>query len=348
MSTDLKIESGIQRTPGETGLSDDVEKWAKKAEEFGFDGFVSSEVDYDGLSPLPLIAEHTEDVAVGTNIVTAFTRSPMIHAYNAWGMQRYSGGRYRLGLGTQVRAHNERRFSVGWESGTGQLREIVEALRHIWQDVFQANDSKALDYEGEYYSFDLMTDFFNPGPIDDPEIPIYIAGLNRNNSRLAGELCDGICLHAVNSPSFIDEKINEWVAEGAREAGRDPDDVETLAAPYVITGETEEEIQQEREKAREEIAFYGSTPAYHVVFDHHGWMDIGKKLHELSKEQKFEEAQEHVTDEMIDTMAVQAPVDELGEELRRQYGGIADRLYLSIDFEGEDWWHDVIADVHGD
>jgi probable F420-dependent oxidoreductase len=348
MSNDLKIEAGIQRTPGETGLSDDIEKWATTAEEFGFDGFMTSEVDYDGLAPLPLIAEYTDDVDIGTNIVTAFSRSPMIHAYNAWGVQRYSGGRHRLGLGTQVKAHNERRFSVPWHGATSQLREVVEAIQHIWHDVFQENDSKALDYQGEYYSFDLMTDFFNPGPIDNPDIPIYIAALNKGNARLAGELCDGITLHVVNSPSFIKEKINKWVAQGAEKADRNPDDIEVVAAPYVITGETEEEVRKEREKAREEIAFYGSTPSYHVVFEHHGWLDTGKKLHELSREQKFEEAQEHVTDEIIDTMAVQAPVNELGGELREQYGGIADRLYLSIDFDGSDWWRDVIDGVHGE
>ena len=346
MSERLKIETGIQRTPGGDGVSRDVGRWAREAEAFGFDGFVSSDLDYDAFLPLPLVAEHTESINVATRIATAFTRSPMILAYNACDMQEYTNGRFQLGLGTQVQAHNERRFSVEWDSPSRQLREVIEALRHIWQDVFQENDSSALNYEGKYYSLDLMTDLFNPGPIDDPYIPIHIAGINKYNSRLAGELCDGICLHPVSSPSYIEEKINQWVAEGANKANRRPADIETIAAPYVITGKTDEELTREREKARREIAFYGSTPSYHVVFEHHDWDEVGDKLHTLSQEQKFEKAKELVTDEMIDTLAVQAPVDTLGDELRRQYSDIVDCLYLSIDFDGEDYWHDVIETLH--
>lgn len=127
----------------------------------------------------------------------------MILAYNAWKLQQYSGGQLQLGLGTQVQAHNQRRFSVKWHSPTSQLREVIEILRHIWEDVFQANDSSELDYDGKFYSLELMTDMFNTGPIDNPQIPIHIAGVNEHNSRLAGELCDGLCLHPVSSPRYV-------------------------------------------------------------------------------------------------------------------------------------------------
>ncbi|PSP90784.1 hypothetical protein BRC87_05630 [Halobacteriales archaeon QS_4_66_20] len=215
MADRLQIETGVRRTPGDHALSDGVGTWARAAEDAGFDGFVSSEIGRDPFLPLVLAAEHTEEIQLSTRIATAFTRSPMVLAYLAWDLQRYSGGRFALGLGTQVRAHNEGRFSVDWHSPTDQLREVIESLRHIWADVFQTNDSGALDYEGEYYSFSLMTDFFNPGPIDDPDIHIHVAGINERNVTLAGERCDGICPPRVNTPSYIAEKIRPWIAEGA-------------------------------------------------------------------------------------------------------------------------------------
>lgn len=314
-------------------LSDDVAELATNAEDAGFDGIWSHETSHDAFLPLPIVAEHTTELEFGTRIALAFTRSPMELAYKAWDLARYSDGRFILGLGTQVRAHNERRFSVEWSAPNPRLREVIESLRHIW-DVFQ-NGSR-LDYEGEHYSFSLMTDAFNPGPIDNPDIPIYIAGVNEHNIRTAGELCDGLCMHSFNTPSYTEDVILPLVEEGVERGDRSLSDVDLSAKPFVITGDTEEALEERREEVRRRIAFYGSTPSYKDVLDHHGWLDVGRELHALSKEQKWEEMGELITDEMLHAFAIEAPVEDLNGEIEKQYDGVADRVVVS-DLDPDQW-----------
>lgn len=318
-------------------LSDETAELAEAAEDAGFDGIWSHETSHDAFLPLPIVANHSTDLEFGSRIALAFTRSPMVLAYAAWDLARYSDGRFILGLGTQVKAHNERRFSIDWEAPNPRLREVIESLRHIW-DVFQ-NDSK-LNYEGEYYSFSLMTDVFNPGPIEHPDIPIYIAAVSEHNIRLAGELCDGLCMHSFNTPSYTEEVIAPLVEEGAEKGGRDLSDVALSAKPFIITGRDEEEIETRRKEVRERIAFYGSTPSYKDVLSHHGWLDTGKELHALSKEQKWEEMGELITDEMLEAFAIEAPIEEITSEIEARYGGIADRVVVSgLDHEV---WGDIL------
>lgn len=324
------------------GLPHDVVDLAKSAESMGFDGIWSHETAHDAFLPHPLVAEHTDDIEMGTRIALAFTRSPMSLAYQAWDLADYSDGRFVLGLGTQVKGHNERRFSVDfeWESPGKRLREVVESIRHIF-DVFQGEERR-LDYQGEFFQFSLMTDAFDPGPIDHPDIPIYIAGVNEYNIRLAGELCDGLCLHAFNTPKYTEEVIVPLVKEGAERRGRSLDDVVLSASPFTITGRTDEELEQRREKVRQRVAFYGSTRTYHDVFALHGWEDVGTELHELSKENEWAAMSELVSEEMLDAFAVEAPIDGIADAIQDAYDGLADRTGLSIDFDGEDYWLDVV------
>jgi probable F420-dependent oxidoreductase len=335
--SDLDIDTMVY------GLSDDIGETAALAEELGFDCVWNPEMDFDSLLPLPLVAEHTEDIEFGTKIATAFTRSPMVLAYMAWDLQRYSGGRFALGLGTQVKGHNVDRFSVDfeWESPGPRLREVVESLRHIW-DVFQGRRDE-LNYDGEFYQFSLMTDFFDPGPIDNPDIPIHLAGVNEYNIQLAGEVADGLAMHGFNTPAYTEEVIEPLVERGAERGGRSIDEVELIAAPFVVTGRTDEEIQASREEAKERIAFYGSTRTYHDVLELHGWKGVGMELHELSKQDKWGEMHELITDEMVDAFAVEAPVDELADEIRSKYGGVADRV--TVDFEGKEYWGEVVEEL---
>ncbi|MDY6779480.1 MAG: LLM class flavin-dependent oxidoreductase, partial [Halobacteria archaeon] len=221
---------------------------ASVAEEMGFDCVWNPELSYDSFLPLVLAAEHTEEIQVGTRISTAFTRSPMVLAYIGWDLARYSEGRFVMSLGTQVKAHNQRRFSVDWKEPTQKLREVVESVRHIWS-YFQGEEDE-FSYDGDHYSFSLMTTVFNPGPIDDPDIPIYTAAVNEKNTKLAGEISDGICLHSFNTPRYTEERIKPWLEEGAERAGRSVDDVTISASPFVITGETEEEMEARREMVR--------------------------------------------------------------------------------------------------
>ena len=323
--SDLEFDTAIPGLPG------GAREAATAAEEMGFDGVFSAETSHDAFLPVPIAAEHTDDVEISTRIALSFTRSPMVLAYMAWDLAAYSGGRFALGLGTQVKGHNERRFSVDfeWESPGPRLREVVESLRHIW-DVWQGEEER-LDYQGEFFQFDLMTEFFDPGPIDDPDVPIYIAGVNEYNLHLAGELCDGLAMHPLNAPEYTEEVIVPAVREGAEEAGRSLEDVQLAASPMVITGETEEEIERNREATRRQIAFYGSTRTYHVILDHLGFDDVGPQLHELSVEGKFGEMPELVTDEMLYTFAIEAPPGEVADEVRDAYGDVADRASIPLE-----------------
>ncbi len=319
---DLRIEANIPR------LSDEVIEAAVTAEDRGFDGIWSHEIDGDAFLPLTLAAEHTSDIDLGTRIALSFTRSPMVLAYLAWDLARYSNGRFILGLGTQVKGHNERRFSVDWTAPGPRLREVVEALQHIFA-VFQGD--ARLGYDGDHYSFSLMTEFFHPGPIDTPDVPIYIAGINEYNLKLAGELCDGLAMHAFNTPAYTEEVIHPTVAEGADMGGRSMDDVVISASPFVITGETPEEVERQRADVRRQVAFYASTRTYHDVLEHHGWKDVGMELHRLSTDGQWDEMPDLVTDEMLSAFAIEASPDEVLPTVRDVYGDIADRVVVPLE-----------------
>lgn len=310
-------------------LSSETITVAEKAERLGFDCVWSQENSNDGFAPLPVVADHTHNISFGTRIATAFTRSPMVTAYTAWDLARFSDGRFILGLGTQVKGHNERRYSVTWDSPGPRLREVIESLRHIWS-VFQG-DVDTLDYDGEYYSLSLMTDTFDPGPIANPDIPIYIAGVNEYNVRLAGEICDGLAMHPFTSPAYAEAVLEPLVAEGAERADRAREDVSLSASPTVITGTTEEERESSREEARQTIAFYASTRTYHDVLEQHGWRSVGETLHDFSKERKWDEMTDHITDEMLATFTVEAPPESLLDEAKSQFGSVADRIVLPIE-----------------
>lgn len=325
------------------GLDADTGTHAETAEEMGFDGVWTPELDFEPFLPLPVAADRTDDIEIGTRIATVFTRSPMVLAYTGWTLAAFSGGRFNLGLGTQVQAHNERRFSVEWHDPNQQLREVVESIRHIW-DYWQG-DVDEFGYDGEYYSFSLMTTVFNPGPIQDPDIPIYLAAVNEQNVKLAGELADGLCLHSFNTPKYTAEKIIPWLEEAAGEHGRSLDDITISASPFVVTGEDEAEMTARREMVKMRIAFYGSTPAYKPVMQTHGWEDTGRELWELSKEGKWGEMVGLVTDEMVSEFAIEAPLEDVADAVRDEYDDVADRVVLDVDegFEGQDYWRDIVG-----
>ncbi len=333
--SELKIDTGVRH-----GLSTKTADLAAQAEAFGFDGVFAPELSSDPFMPLPVIADRTEEIQLGTRIATSFTRSPMVLAYMAWDLQRFSDGRMTLGLGTQVKGHNVRRFSVDfeWKSPGPRLREEVLALRHIF-DVFQG-EAADLDFDGEFYQFSLMTEEFNPGPLEVGPPSIWTAGVNEYNIKMAGEVADALCMHAFNTPKYTEEVIVPLIEEGAAIGDRDPGDVELSASPFLVTGETEAERAAMRREAKERIAFYGSTRTYHDVLELHGWKEVGMELHELSKEGNWDEMTELVTDEMLDAFAVRAPPEDLADEILDSYGGVADRVQLT--FDGSDYWADVL------
>jgi probable F420-dependent oxidoreductase len=333
----LGVEGGYLRSAGDA---------ARAADALGFAGLWSSETKHDAFLPLAIAAETTERIELGTSVAIAFSRSPMEVAQTAWDLQDLSGGRFILGLGTQVRAHVRRRFSMPWDRPVARLREYIQALRAIWGS-FQAD--VPLSFEGEFYRHTLMTPFFNPGPIEHPEIPVQIAGVNTGLATLAGEVCDGFHVHPFHSPEYLRKTVKPAVAGGAEKVGRDPERVELATSAFVVSGESDEEIGEQREKVRAQISFYASTPTYRAVLEVHGWEEVGEKLGTLARDKKWEEMPELITDEMLHAFAIEAAPDQVGPALTERYEGLIDRVALYLPFvpgERDDFWRATIESVH--
>ena len=320
----------------------------RAAEELGFSGLWTSETKHDSFLPLAVAAGATENLTLGNSVAIAFSRSPMVMAQLAWDLQDISGGRFILGLGTQVKAHITRRFSMPWDKPASRLADYIKALRAIWES-FQSEGK--LKYEGEFYKHTLMTPFFNPGPIEHPEIPVYIAGVNTRLARLAGSLCDGFHVHPFHTPEYVRQVVKPAVGEGARGEGRDVREIELATSVFVITGENEEAIQEQREKMRAQAAFYASTPTYRTVLDVHGWGETGDGLGALAREGRWDEMPNLITDEMLHTLAVEAAPDEVGTALKERYEGLVDRVALYLPFvpgERDEFWNKMLRAVHED
>jgi probable F420-dependent oxidoreductase len=305
---------------------------ARRREALGFDGILSSETaGHDPFLPLLLAAEHTSRVLLSTGVAVSFPRSPMVVAQTAWDLQRLSGGRFELGLGTQVKGHNERRYGVPWVGKPGpRMREYLECLRAIFA-TFQ-NPKTPTWYEGEHYRFTMLPPVFAPQPIEHPHVPLHLAAVNPFMSALAGELCDGVFAHPVCTAKYVQEVMLPAVEAGARRAGRTLDDVEIIGAPIIVTGRTKEELDAERALLKRRVAFYASTRTYHPVFAVHGWEEMGLELHALSVEGKWKEMVERIPDEMAEEFATVGLLDEIGAKLAHRWGGILDRLNLPTDF----------------
>lgn len=299
---------------------------ARQLEEAGYDSVITPEAGHDPFLPLMIIAEHTQRLRFGTGVAIAFPRSPMVTAQIAWDLQRFSGGRFLLGMGTQVKGHNERRYSTAWPSPPGpRLREYILCLKAIFK-TFQTGARP--DFQGKHYQFTLISPFFNPGPNDPPadRVPIYISAVNRYNCRLVGELCDGIRMHGFNTMKYTKEVILPAIREGAQKAGRDIPEIDIVAGTFVITGKNWEEVEKAKAPVRQQLSFYASTRAYFPVLEVHGWQDVGQRLFRLSMEGKWNEMASAITDEMLDEFAVVAPYDELVPRLKERFAGVATTL----------------------
>jgi probable F420-dependent oxidoreductase len=321
----------------------DTAQAARAIEEAGFDGVCTPEAGHDPFLPLMIAAEHTRTIELGTNIAVAFPRSPMSTALAAWDLQQFSGGRFRIGLGTQVKGHNERRYSTPWSGPPGpRMREYLLCLKAIFASF--ASGGSVTPFEGEHYRFDLLTPLFDPGPIDYPIPPIQIACLNPYMCRLGGELCDGIRPHPVATFRFAREVILPAVAAGAESAGRSASDVEIVGAPFLVIGADEEEVEAAKRNAKQHVAIYASTRTYHSVLEHHGWQDIGAKLHRLSREGKWAEMFSAISDEMLAEFAVIATYDEFVAEYERRCGDLFSSVLL--DLPGSIWKRrDAVAEM---
>lgn len=321
----------------------DIPAIAKAAEETGFAALWTQETQHDPFLPCTLIAEHSSKMEMGTAIAVSFARSPANLAYTAWDLAAQSGGRFILGLGTQVKAHIERRFGMQWpESVTGKLREQIQVIRAFW-DTWQ-NGTK-LNFRGEHYKITLMSPFFNPGPLTSlptpllqergAYIPIYIAGVNTGLARLAGELCEGFHAHPFNSIRYMNEVILPAIEEGLQKSGRKRNDLTVSMTPFIATSPEEEAF------ARMQIAFYASTPSYKSVMDLHGWGDVAEKLSGFASKGEWHEMPMLITDEMLNEFCLLTTQENLAVDLMKRFGGIADRITLYTPFvpgEKDAWW----------
>lgn len=319
---------------------------AREAEAWGLDGLWTSETQHDPFLPIAVAAEHTRRVELGTAIAVAFPRSPMVVAYTAWDLARWSGGRFLLGLGTQVRGHNERRFSVPWDAPGPRLREYVLALRAIW-DCWQAG--APLKFEGRFYRHTLMTPFFNPGPLPHPRIPVWVAAVNPYLCRVAGDVADGLHVHPFHTARYIREVVLPPVQEGATAAGRPRGAVAIAASAFVVTGKDEGEMAAAASAVREQVAFYASTKSYWPVLEVHGWGEAGQRLNRLAAAGRWNEMAGLVSDEMLHEFAIVAPHGDLAAHFMARYRGLLDRACPYLPFPDglpRDLWSALAAACH--
>jgi probable F420-dependent oxidoreductase len=308
-----------------TGI-DDVPATARDLEARGYAGLWSSEADHDPFLPLVAAGLATERLQVGTAIAVAFARSPMTVAMTAHDLQRYTRGRFLLGLGSQVRTHVERRFSMPWSPPVARMREYVAALRAIWS---AGQEGTRLRFDGEHYRHTLMPPMFAPAAHEWGAPPVYLAAVGPAMTRLAGEIADGLLLHGFTTARYLRERTLPALEEGLAAAGRGRDQVTVSLPGFVVTGRTDEQRAAAAAAVRATVAFYGSTPAYRPVLELHGWAALADELHTLSvsrREDKWTAMRDLVDDDVLDAFAVVAEPEDVGPRVRQRFDGLVDRF----------------------
>jgi probable F420-dependent oxidoreductase len=321
-----KLDPGLREPETPLDIREFAER-AEVAEDVGLDAVLVEETKDDPFQLLALGATRTSRIQLGTSVAMAFPRSPTVTAMSAWSLQKLSNGRFVLGLGTQVRAHVQRRYGLAWNPPAPWMRDYVGALRAVW-NTWQTGEP--LEFGSEHYQLDLMVPLFNPGPIDHPAIPVHIAAIGPNMCALAGEIADGVRLHPVCTPRFIDEEVLPAVAKGAGRANRRIEEIEICLKPLIGTAPDAASLSRVSEIVRARVAFYLSTPSYRRTFELHGWGDVARQASELSRAQRWDEMPLLVHDEMLETVATIGTFDEIAGKLNERYAHRVDRLEFSI------------------
>ncbi|MBO0728160.1 MAG: LLM class F420-dependent oxidoreductase [Acidimicrobiaceae bacterium] len=331
MLVDGGIGARLDRVPAE----------AKRGEERGYDAVWGAETTIDPFLALVLAAEHTERVQLGTSITVAFARSPMTLATTAWNLQAYSKGRLLLGLGSQIKAHIEKRFSMPWSHPAPRMREFISAMRAIW-DSWQ-NGTK-LDFRGDFYTHTLMTPFFNPGPIESGPPKVFLAAVGEGMTRVAAEVADGMLVHGFSTEQYLREVTLPQIEAGLAASGRSRQQFQLSYPIFVVTGGNDQEMQAAAEGTRKQIAFYGSTPAYRGVLEVHGWGDLQPELNQLSKRGEWDAMAKLIDDDVLDAFAVVAPPDQVAAGIKARVGDVVDRIHLYTPYAADrDRADDILA-----
>ena len=296
------------------------------ARDRGYDGWFVSETVHDPFLAAAVAGTVSGELQIGTAIAVAFPRSPMHVAYAAHDLQALTGGRFVLGLGSQIKPHIEKRFSTEWSKPAARMREYVLALRAIWHAW---RTGERLSFRGEFTSHTLMTPFFTPQDHGHPDPPVWLAAVGPLMTRVTGEVADGLLAHAFTTARYLSEVTLPNLEDGAAAAGRDRSDIEVVVPVFVVSGRTEEQRAASEAVVRGQLSFYGSTPAYKGVLELHGWGDLHDRLHNASLDNRWEEMPAMIPTEVLETFAVIADPDEVGAAVRDRYQGLADRVSLS-------------------
>lgn len=316
---------------------------ARSAEAAGYDGIWSAETSHDPFLPLLLAAEHTERLAVGTGIAVAFARNPMTLATTANDLHAISRGRFLLGLGSQIKPHIEKRFSMPWSHPAPRMRELISAVRAIWASWA---DGSPLAFRGEFYRHTLMTPMFDPGPNPFGNPPIFLAAVGPVMTRVAGEVADGLLAHAFTTERYLRERTLPALTEGLATSGRDRTAVQVSLPGMVVTGVDEAAFAASLAATRKQLAFYGSTPAYRPVLELHGWGDLQGELHSLSRRGAWDEMTSLIDDEMVEAFAIVGEPDTLAARIKERFDGVVDRfgIYAPTGMAPERW-AEILADL---
>ncbi len=326
-----KVDPGL-RAPEIPLDLDSVGRDARLLEEIGYHGLVVEETKDDPFVLMALAAQATTKLRIGTSVAIAFPRSPAITAMSAWTLAKLSRGRFTLGLGSQVKAHIERRYGLAWSAAGPWMREYVQAVRAIWA-CWQ--NGTTLDIKGPHYTINLTVPLFNPGPIEHPDIPIHVAAVNAVMCQVSGEVADGIRVHPVCTPSYIEKVMLPAVRAGAARSGRSLAHFQVCMKPLVATAATEAELAPKVRDVRARVAFYASTPQYRAAFDHMGLGDLADRLKLLSRAQRWEEMPQHIDDETLHTFVTVGTYDTIAHKLQERYGKVVTDIEFSIQVKGD-------------
>ncbi len=317
---------------------------AREAEAAGYDGIWSVETSHDPFLPLLAAATATEEIELGTGIAVAFARNPMTTAQTANDLQLASQGRFILGLGSQIKPHITKRFSMEWSHPAPRMREFILAMRAIWACW---NEEAELDFQGDFYRHTLMTPFFNPGPNPYGAPKVFLAGVGELMTEVAGETADGFLCHAFTTESYLREVTLPALDRGLAKSGRSRADLEISGPAFVVTGTTEEELATSAAATKQQIAFYGSTPAYRGVLEHHGWGELQSELNGLSKQGKWVEMGERIDDDVLQTFAVIGEPEQVAQGLHDRYGDVVQRISFYAPYRSDpERWQKVMDQLH--
>jgi probable F420-dependent oxidoreductase len=333
----MKVDGGVSAELSQTAAT------ARDAEAAGYDGAWVAETAHDPFMPMAIAAEHTERLELGTGIAVAFARNPMNLANLADDLQRYSEGRFILGLGSQIKPHITKRFSMEWSHPAARMRELVSAMHAIW-DTWQ--DGTKLDFRGDFYTHTLMTPFFDPGPNPHGRPKVFLAAVGELMTEVVGEVCDGLLCHAFTTEAYLREVTLPALERGAAKAGRSLEDIEISGPAFVVTGTNEEEMAAAAVGVRKQIAFYGSTPAYRGVLERHGWGELQTELNGLSKQGRWDDMGTLIDDDVLDTFAIVAEPEQIAPRMQERYGDVVDRISFYIPHRSDPQrWEQVMADL---